>query len=537
MRAWGTRAALAAFVLTAWGVQDAAAQEPPRVLVLTYQGMGKGIPPELTEQTTVIGTEEMKAAGLAVLRADDVVSSEGDDKAPAKAGGRVDEDAPSGDPEAGERAEELIARAKLSMEDQEFGAAVKQLNEAIRMLDDNGDAVPDLRLLPEAYLQLGAAYFQEGDEDEGDDALTKVVHYAPFKTLSEDEWPPVFITVYDRVRYNVLRRPRARIEVKAAGGAQVLLDGRNLGRAPLVLTDVLPGSHWIRIERPGESIQVKKVLVRSKRTTVVEFSGADSAAESSDTAVGVLGAISKNEINRSHVDQLRAAGRRQDAALVMFGGIHKTETAYNIYSAYVSVEDGSVGRLANIAFDLDLLSAQIEVYKLAEDAKTEASEGFSRLEEAPVFPLAPKVKLRKRRRRAVASGSSRSQEVVAAPPPVEKPKPPSLQPEPEPDDRRKPTAVAKDETGEGSPTPVKTGGVVPKDEADEAPKVDPDDPATSPTATAIIPKDEDDGDDDDGSLWWVWVVVGVAVAGAGGGVGTYFLLNQQPEEGNLRITW
>ncbi|MCK6549494.1 PEGA domain-containing protein, partial [Myxococcota bacterium] len=343
-----------------------------KVLVLPYQPMGKGVPQDLAEQATVVITKEMAQGGLTVIQADDVGES-APKPAPEKTKGPTD--APTGDPNAGKKAEDLLAKAKEAMDDSEFAGAIKHLRAAVKLLEDNGDAVPDLRVLSEAYLQLGVAHFRNGDEDDGDDMLNKAVHLDPDRKLEASDYPPIFIRVYERARFNVLRRPRASIEVKAAKGAQVLFDGRNAGKAPVLLKDALPGNHWIRIERPGEPVQVKKVAIKSGRTVTIEFDGSGADKPEAAPAVGVLGAIAQNELTKDHVAQIKAAGARAGADFVMVGGIYKTDTAYMIRTVYVASKDGTVGRLADIAFDLDMLSAEVEVYKLAEDARNQAKNG------------------------------------------------------------------------------------------------------------------------------------------------------------------
>ena len=218
--------------------------EGPKILVLPYQHLSTKMPEDLGEQTTVVVTKEMTHGGLEVLRADDL----GDATAPKPKASATQ--TPSGDPRAAAKAEQWIVEAKNLMEEAEFSAAIKRLKKAVRLLRTNADAVPDLRLLPEAYLQLGVAYFRDGMEDEGDEMLNKAVRLAPERKLSSADYPPIFLKVYDRARFNVLRRPRAQIEVKATPGAQVLYDGRNMGKAPILLKDALPGVHWLRVERP-----------------------------------------------------------------------------------------------------------------------------------------------------------------------------------------------------------------------------------------------------------------------------------------------
>lgn len=505
--AWWSLAVLLCAPVTAWA-------DKPTVLVLPYQGLNKGVAPELAEQTTVVVTQEMTAGGVSAQRADDVADSAAP-AAPSKAG----KNAPSGDPAAGDQAQELIAGAKQSIDDQSPGPAIDKLKKAVKLLEANGDAVPDIRIIGDAYLQLAIAHFLDGDEDSADEALTQAIHYVPARVLEDSEYPNLFIRVYNRVRFNVLRRPRGAIEVKASSGAQVLFDGKNVGKAPLNLTEVLPGNHWIRVERAGEAPQVKRLLVRSKATILVEFDGAVATEEAPDDApVGVLGAIAKNELDKTHLEQLRAAGKRAGAAYVMAGAIYRTDTAYNIYTALVNVGDGTVRRAQEIAFDLDMLSAQIEVFNLVADLKKQVGGGAS----APVtdvpFKLAPKLDLKPKKKAVVAAKEAKVQTVVAAPAPIEMPKEAAVVAEggraPMGGGDKKDGAVVK-------PTPT----VQPKDESKPGPAL----------VTTVVPRDE--VTDDEGSSWWIWVVAGVVAAGAAG-AGSYFLIaGSSSDEGTLRIRW
>jgi GTP-binding protein len=537
------------------------AQNKSKILVLPYQAIGKGTSTEILDQTTNLLGSELEASGVSVMEGSDSIKKLGGKKPSSKSPKRQERS----DPEANEKAQKLLADGRTGVEDQEFETAIRALKKAVRYIDDNGVAINDLSLLSEAYLLLATAYFQEGEEDEADDSLIKAVHYSPDKSLSSSKYPPIFIRSYDRARYNVLRRPRARLDVKAARNAQIFLDGRSMGRAPVMLKEVLPGNHWIRAQSPGEEPQVKKILVRSKRTIAVNLGGDNSSeavAVPSDTS-GLVGAIGTNELNRSHVAQLQSVGRKRGVDFVLFGGVHKTNTAYNIYTAIVNVQSGDVGRLTNIAFDLDLLTAQIEVYKLADDVReqTQGEEPLLKIISATKFRLAPKLNLTvSKSRRAIAAGAaaSRVRTVVAAPkakraptssPNVPPPPPTQLSSREEDSGGRAPLASKPkkseadiyDSDGSSDVNASKGRGLVPKDESEEDAIV---------TSRVSTPDNEDkpflprkdslafDRDEDPGqSMWWIWVAVGVAVAGAGG-TGLYFGLNDSgPQEGELTIRW
>ncbi|MBI4817350.1 MAG: PEGA domain-containing protein [Deltaproteobacteria bacterium] len=510
---------LARHVLALWSalvLGSVEARAEPSILVVPYQGLGKGITPELSEQTTVAISQELENAGLKVIRAD--ASPEEKAKEP-----KEQKSAPGAqDPGAAKKAQQLIAQAQAAMEDSELDAAISNLDKATKLLEANAEAVPDLRLLAEAYLQLGVAYFQNGDEDQGDEALGKAIHLDPDKKLDGSEYPPIFLRVYERSRYDVLRRPRASIEVKAPAGAQLLLDGRNLGKTPMVLEEVLPGTHWIRIERAGEASEVQKVMVRSKRSVVVEFGGAGEAATSEATG-GLAGAIAANQIEESNLGELSAMAKAAGADFVLFGGIYKTETAYNIYSALIA-PSGEAGRVIDIAFDLDMLTAQIEVFKLVEDVKKQATDGKLAKPAGTSFALAAQLKVKKQTRVA-SEGSARVQSVKAAPAPIEPPKAATIDEQKEDPNKRGPMVAAGTKAA-----PKDDPGLAIKDE--DGPKTVP--PSIKATTHELEPKDdEDDGD----SGWILWLALGVAAAGAAG-AGTYFLASQgSSDQATLQIRW
>ena len=178
-----------------------------------------------------------------------------------------------------------------------------------------------------------------------------------------------------------------------------------------------------------------------------------------------------------------------------------------------------MGRLVDVAFDLDMLSAEIEVYKLAEDAKKQAiAASFSRPVSGTTFAIASGFKQKVRRRRPVAGAKeTRMSTVLAAPPAVKPPAslyaatqaPPS---KPEKPKRQPPKILPKDEV---------------------APKAG---PAVATTTSLGI---KDDDDKDEGVKWWVWALVGVAGAAAvaGGSYGVYRGVSGSGDEGALTVRW
>lgn len=531
------QAASLAFVSAPLVLAAPAEAGPPRILALPYQHLQETLPDELGEQTTVVVTREVGHGGVKVIRRARVETLQ--KVVPPR---RRDPDAPKGNPKAQGRAERHLSRARKAIRKGRFHAAVGEAETAIPLLEDNGGAVADLRLLPEAYLQLAIAHFQDGAEDEANEALQQLVHHDPTRKLNPKSFPAIFVKVFERARYEVLSRRRADVEVRAGPGARVLLNGQSMGIAPILLKNVLPGRHWVRVERPGQSVQARRIDVFAGVNQGLLFR--DYEASTSARKDSVLAALRANKLEEGHLEALRRAGIKAKVDFVMLGAVFGTDTAFQVRTGLLDVRTGKIGRSVDIAFDLDLLSAEIEVFKLAEDIQTQAKAGKLRKvsDHGSTWVPAPKFKPRRR-----ARSGARTTAVAAAP--RAGPRPRSLY-------AKLPTRRAQPDGGAqtASPVPVQPRSrLIPKDEMPTVQKsVVPKD--ERPSRLEVVPKDElsglgghsasvsarqAEGEKNDGGpdLWWVWVAVGVLAVSAGTAATVVAVSEQDADQGTVRIRW
>lgn len=483
--------------------ENAALASPPRVLVLPYQNLETTMPKDLGGQLSRVIERELSQLGLEVVQVDAPKTPP-----PKKKSRGRPTDAPRGDRRAGRRAERRLARARSALEEGNTGAAIRQLEGVIGLLEDNGDALVDFHLLPEAYLELAIALIREGVDEGADEALAFAIHFDPERVLLEADYPPLFLRIYDRARYGVLSRERGRVEVRAAPESRVLIDGRTMGTAPLRLEKVLPGEHWLRVERAGGGVQARKIDVRPGETTVVRFDGAPKEDALAAQKRDPLAALGANRLSAKDLEALAEAGRRARADYVLVGAVFATDVDYQLRSGLLDPRSGVIGRARNVAVDLDLLSMEIEVFKLAEDAHAQVLAGAIRAPaSSPAWVPAPDFRgARPFQRESSPPGLTVAQ---AAPPPI--PEPGSIYAK-APVRARDPV-VARTE----APTPVGDPVILPSLEG---------------SAALERPKSKDNGD-----LWWVWVIVGVAAAGAAGAA-TYALVSGDgSDEATLKVRW
>ena len=218
------------------------------------------------------------------------------------------------------------------------------------------------RLLGDVLLQQAVDQAMAGDEF--DATLAEVVRRAPEKTLAVGAFPPAFARSFDSMRLRVLSQNRSVVRVLApqgVTGARVLLDGRPLGAAPLQLTDVLPGDHALRVEA-GDDAWAEIIHAEPG----AELQRLPKLGEGSD-ASSELGSLPQGQLDKATVSRLARLGKAAGAQAVLAGVVSREGDGYAVRSALVLVKGEKALQLASLALDAEMLSASLEVLRLADD--------------------------------------------------------------------------------------------------------------------------------------------------------------------------
>ena len=86
----------------------------------------------------------------------------------------------------------------------------------------------------------------------------------PDAQLDPARFPPNVIDAYNSAREKALYWAPALLKIHASGDpADVFLDGIFQGRTPIELKEVVPGPHWLLVERPGGSRWMQEVQIES----------------------------------------------------------------------------------------------------------------------------------------------------------------------------------------------------------------------------------------------------------------------------------
>lgn len=469
---------LSALVVQAGGlpyfVRTAAAADVPRVLVLPF-AEGEGAPARADTRFRALLEGELK-------------SREAVSVAPLPSGDGGSSARPSAQPPA--EALKAIESGQALLGDLKFDAAAGDLKRGIELLTQRAEAV-DFAQLIDANVSLAVALFRMGDEDGAQKALFTVARVAPEYRLPDGRFPPIFVREFEKARRRAEKAVKGSLNVDGPPGATAFIDGRDLGMVPIVEDNLVAGTHYVKVEGTrgelyGEVVEVKSGTVRVKAT----FSGGPAASSIRVVAVGPV--LDARAVEQAENACIAAGADFAVAGVVYRSGEHQLTAATAVFSRR---HKGFVA-LRTYAFDEELLTANVEAFKLADEI-ADLTEGFRRPDALPLN-LAKNAGYRvadKARANDVQVADSGPRRVVKQ--------------------TDRPTLVPDDEGGE---------------------EVRAFDRASVP-ADRSTPADGTGTVKAGGPSWWVWAIVGVGVAAAAGGA--YYGVSQatRPVTGTVTATW
>lgn len=487
----------------------ASAAERPKVVIVPFT-VGEGASEPAAAKFTRLLNEELKTRDdvMDVVNAPTTKAA-----APAEKPAPVPAPAAAAKKSTGPSAEAMGAldAGKKALAELRFEDAVLSLKKGIDLsLADPGTA--DYPAVLEAYISLGVSSFRMGDEKEATAALFNLARLDPNYTLPPG-FPPIFGREFEKAKKKVAKQPKASISVEGPPGSTAFVDGRDLGMVPVLEENLAPGLHYVKVEgskgeRYGTTVDLKGATAKVKGAfgaTKEEKAPAPApvAAAPAGVADPKITALVDNDAATRIAAYTKAAG----ADFAVVGLIYRTgDQQLTAGTALFSARRQSLAALPPISFDSDVLTANVEAYKLA-DALQEKLGSFA----ASSMPIALVTKGAVKASGGGSTGSTPGE--VAAVTPERKAlkakekdaEQPQLTPKPKEEVRaleNKSAVVGNEEPKHDEPPPV------------EVVK------SRSGAATVVL------------------IIVGVAVA-AGAGVGGYFAYaeSSKPVTGSVTATW
>lgn len=464
--------------------------QKPKVVVVPFAA-GDGASETATSKFTSLFVDELKTRGDVL----ELVTPPTTKAAPPVAA----PSAPTGSASKGPNPEAVAAleAGRKAFEDLRFEDAVAGLRKGIDgLLAD--PATADIEAVTDAYVKLAAASFRMGEEKDAKAALLDLARIGGPEYQMPPGFPPVFQREFEKAKKRLEKAPKGSLSIEGPPGATAYVDGRDLGMVPVLEENVSGGPHYVKVEggrseRFGQVVQVTGGVVKVKAS----FGGAGErqvVTAKAGVADPAISATIDNDTQNRLLAYVKAAGA--DYAFV--GYVYKTsDSQLTAGTALFNPKKTAFTTLTPVAFDTDVLTANTEAYKLADDL-TKKLTAFGAVASLPIN-LAVKP----------AKAGTSSGTVVA----------------------RNDRPNNEDLEGSGPKSTGKKVVLIPKDPQPEKTevKVDPE---------VIKPVEGKPAEASGGVPAWVWVVTGVAVA-AGAGVGGYFGITAltKPVTGTVTATW
>jgi hypothetical protein len=206
------------------------------------------------------------------------------------------------------RARNHLAAAREAYASFELDRALGELEKIDDLLLDREPSQPVVDVLVQAHLLAGQVHESRDQPDEAVASFRLVRHLDPSRTsLDPGEYRPRVVTLYKKARPGRANSTLA-IEVTAAG-AQVWIDGRSMGRAPVEASGLAPGRHWVVASSLGRSPRGQLVDVSAGKRRPVELALKKRAAADRIVEVrrGLASASSRDELEAGAAELAGAA--------------------------------------------------------------------------------------------------------------------------------------------------------------------------------------------------------------------------------------
>jgi hypothetical protein len=267
-------------------------------------------------------------------------------------GVEVDTSQGAKDREAGDK---QLARGRKALEKLQFGRAQKAFDKALAAYAKAAAALDDITPVIDAHVGLAEVAARQGKEEVSRAELGAVAQLDPEHNLDPAKFPPLFIRTHEEVRAERMKEKSATVVVdRSASGADVWINGRKVGAAPVRVKGLVAGSFFVRVYREGMGLfgGVVEVKAGAEETVKPGFLSADAA--------GPLDLLARNKFSDAAAKKIAEVARGKSLDVAMVGVTAKTTTRVPTALIAIEVATGKAARIKEMRFDGDLLNASIE---------------------------------------------------------------------------------------------------------------------------------------------------------------------------------
>jgi hypothetical protein len=289
----------------------------------------------------------------------------------------------------------------------QHGAAAEALARSVGALVGRPAAIDAEggKLLAELTEALAIERLAGNDDDGADAALAALVRLSPSRPPPTGTLPAGFLRSFRAVERRTLAQPRGALRIHAPDGggeARVFVDGRALRAAPVLVKDVLPGDHFVRVERDGEVWADRVTVLAGLEVPLTPQLGEADQGPASELRT----ALQAGQLDRVAVGKAARLAKASKAEAVVLGALSRQGDGYTVRSFLYFARSEKLLQLPVMSLDAELLGGSLEVLKVADDVQRRLVKPGSPVA-LPVALGAP----------GAAGSAAAVTEVSAAPPP------------------------------------------------------------------------------------------------------------------------
>lgn len=333
---------------------EPAAPAGPTVLVLPYQPIFRTVEQEKALKVTKY-LDDAITEDLNVIR-----------------GGIADENAKSPSLEAASAAQKAASEAEAR---KDIEAAIAKRREVLAAMEANASALDDADQYVDALHHLARALMWAGQDAEAKAVMADAARMSPSFKLEPSDFSRLYRKWFLDIAKKVVKEKPGELLVKSVlPGATILLDGREMDVAPVLLQKAVPGKHLLGAQVQGVPPYKAIVEVKPGQKTDfrVTFGGTVGGAEVGE----VTEAISTNSVSKAAVKAAVQAGKNAGADFVVAGGMSRGENNFKTHTFVVDVKSGKMQPLEVVDLDFELLTAEADIIRVARMVE-DAMKSFS----------------------------------------------------------------------------------------------------------------------------------------------------------------
>lgn len=274
---------------------------------------------------------------------------------------------------AAAQAEELYTSGIGLLTAGENKRAVENFQRAVDLMEQN---IADLRsfdVLADALANLSLASFNAEFDLDARNRMKDFAHLRPTANLDPEKYDKALLEILADEQKKVAAAKNGRLEISAnLPGATVFIDGVEKGAAPLTVTDVGFGTHYLVVRGPAGEVYTEKIRVRGKNTKQefkAELKGSSSAQASTGTTlpsfyVDLLAETRTGKWGGSLKPYLTELANQTGADYVSWVLMYREGSSYNAAPFVFRRTDALLVQLQPISFNVELSNLRTGVTTL-----------------------------------------------------------------------------------------------------------------------------------------------------------------------------